>query len=183
MVWLVARIFMNTRHSALSSFYVFTSDPNPSCYRDTNPPSVRLYEEFRNAAVSWPKPFRVALKLGREMALSSAYKLLLRHNRRNSLLTKGSRKAILWAQEDWEKNFPKRSPKSAKTEPKMNRSDWCFRTRRVWAHQRRASVLGSQARTTAAMPSYADPRVHLRLHGSGGQKWETRLLDFTARQY
>ena len=65
---------MNTRHPALSSLYVFTSDPNPSCSRDANPSSVRLYEEFRYAAASCPRPFRVVLKLGREMALSSVWK-------------------------------------------------------------------------------------------------------------
>ncbi|CAH1078569.1 Winged helix-turn helix [Candidatus Nitrotoga sp. 1052] len=71
--------------------------------------------------VSQIKP-QLEMALGREMALSSVYKLLHRHNWRKLAPDKGIRKAILWHRKT-AKNSPKRSPKSARTGPKTNRSD------------------------------------------------------------
>lgn len=60
--------------------------------------------------------------LGREVALSSVYKLLHRHNWRKLAPDKRHPQSDPAAQEAWKKNFPKRSPKSAKPGPKANRS-------------------------------------------------------------
>lgn len=72
--------------------------------------------------VSQIKP-QLEVALGREMALSSVYKLLHRHNWRKLAPDKRHPQSDPVAQEDWKKNFQKRSPKSAKTGPKTNRSD------------------------------------------------------------
>lgn len=60
--------------------------------------------------------------LGRKMALSSVYKLLHRHNWRKLAPDKRHPQNDPVAQEDWKKNSPKRSPKSARTGPKVNLS-------------------------------------------------------------
>lgn len=60
--------------------------------------------------------------LGRKMALSSVYKLLHRHNWRKLAPDKSHPQSDPVAQEDWKKNSPKRSPKSAKTGRKASRS-------------------------------------------------------------
>jgi transposase len=60
--------------------------------------------------------------LGRKMALSSVYKLLHRHNWRKLAPDKRHPQSDPVAQEDWKKNFRKRSPGSAKAGPKTNRS-------------------------------------------------------------
>lgn len=60
--------------------------------------------------------------LGRKMALSSVYKLLHRHNWRKLAPDKRHPQSDPVAQDDWKKNSPKRSPKSAKTGPKANPS-------------------------------------------------------------
>lgn len=60
--------------------------------------------------------------LGRKMALSSVYTLLHRHNWRKLAPDKRHPQSDPVAQEDWKKNSPKHSPKSAKTGPKANRS-------------------------------------------------------------
>ena len=65
---------------------------------------------------------QLEVALGREMALSSVYKLLHRHNWRKLAPDKRHPQSDPVAQENWEKNSPKRSPKSAKTGPKANRS-------------------------------------------------------------
>ena len=51
-------------------------------------------------------------RLGRKVALSSAYNLLHRHNWRKLAPDKRHPKADVTAQEDWEKNFPASSRKS-----------------------------------------------------------------------
>ena len=61
--------------------------------------------------------------LGREMALSSVYSLLHRHNWRKLTPDKRHPQSDPVAQEDWKKNSPKRSPTSAKTGQKGSRSD------------------------------------------------------------
>lgn len=53
-------------------------------------------------------------RLGREVALASAYNLLHRHNWRKLAPDKRHPQSDPVAQEEWKKNFPKRSPKSAK---------------------------------------------------------------------
>ena len=60
--------------------------------------------------------------LGREMALSSVYSLLHRHNWRKLAPDKRHPQSDPVAQEDWKKNSPKRSPKSAKAGQKASRS-------------------------------------------------------------
>lgn len=60
--------------------------------------------------------------LGREMGLSTLYKLLHRHNWRKLAPDKQHPKSDPIAQEEFKKNYPKRSRKSAKTGRKANRS-------------------------------------------------------------
>lgn len=54
-------------------------------------------------------------RLGREVALASAYNLLHRHNWRKLAPDKRHPQSDPLTQEEWKKNSPKRSPKSAKT--------------------------------------------------------------------
>lgn len=54
-------------------------------------------------------------RLGREVALASAYNLLHRHNWRKLAPDKHHPQSDPLAQGEWKKNSPKRSPKSAKT--------------------------------------------------------------------
>ena len=54
-------------------------------------------------------------RLGREVALASAYNLLHRHNWRKLAPDKCQPQSDPLAQDEWKKNSPKRSPKSAKT--------------------------------------------------------------------
>jgi transposase len=54
-------------------------------------------------------------RLGREVALASAYNLLHRHNWRKLAPDKRHPQSDPLAQEEWKKNSPKHSPKSAKT--------------------------------------------------------------------
>lgn len=54
-------------------------------------------------------------RLGREVALASAYNLLHRHNWRKLAPDKSHPKSDPLAQEEWKKNSPKRSPPSART--------------------------------------------------------------------
>ena len=53
-------------------------------------------------------------RLGREVALASAYNLLHRHNWRKLAPDKRHPQSDPLAQDEWKKNSPKRSPKSAK---------------------------------------------------------------------
>jgi hypothetical protein len=71
--------------------------------------------------VSQIKP-QLEAALGREMALSTVYKLLHRHNWRKLAPDKRHPQSNPVAKEEWEKNSPKRSPKSAKAGPKANQS-------------------------------------------------------------
>lgn len=105
--------------------------------------------------VSQIKP-QLEMALGREMALSSVYKLLHRYNWRKLAPDKRHPQSNPVAQEDWKKiprNTCRNPPElgQKRTDPTDVSGRGTF-----WAHQRRASVLGSQART-ATMPSYADP--------------------------
>ena len=61
-------------------------------------------------------------RLGREVALASAYNLLHRHNWRKLAPDKRHPKSDPAAQEEWKKNSPKSSLKSAKTGHKTNPS-------------------------------------------------------------
>ena len=61
-------------------------------------------------------------RLGREVALASAYNLLHRHNWRKLAPDKRHPQSDPLAQEEWEKNSPKRSPPSAKTGRKAKSS-------------------------------------------------------------
>jgi transposase len=61
-------------------------------------------------------------RLGREVALASAYNLLHRHNWRKLAPDKRHPQSDPLAQDEWKKNSPKRSPKSAKTGPKAKPS-------------------------------------------------------------
>lgn len=54
-------------------------------------------------------------RLGREVALASAYNLLHRHNWRKLAPDKRHPQSDPLAQEEWKKNSPKHSPKSANT--------------------------------------------------------------------
>ena len=67
---------------------------------------------------------KVALdaRLGREAALASVYNLLHRHDWRKLAPDKRHPQSDLLAQEDWKKNSPKRSAKSAKTGRKASPS-------------------------------------------------------------
>ena len=107
--------------------------------------------------------------LGRKMALSSVYKLLHRHNWRKLAPDKRHPQSDPVAQEDW-----KKTPRNARRNPpELGPRRTCPvdvpGRGTFWAHQRRASMLGSQAHPSA-MSSHADSRVHLRLCGSGGPK-------------
>jgi transposase len=61
-------------------------------------------------------------RLGREVALASAYNLLHRHDWRKLAPDKRHPQSDPVAQEAWKKNSPKRSPISAKTGPKAKKS-------------------------------------------------------------
>jgi transposase len=61
-------------------------------------------------------------RLGREVALASAYNLLHRHNWRKLAPDKRHPQSDPLAQEEWKKNSPKRSPKSDKTGQKAKPS-------------------------------------------------------------
>lgn len=61
-------------------------------------------------------------RLGREVALASAYNLLHRHNWRKLAPDKRHPQSDPLAQEEWKKNAPKRSPPSAKTGRKAKSS-------------------------------------------------------------
>ena len=61
-------------------------------------------------------------RLGREVALASAYNLLHRHNWRKLVPDKRHPKSDPVAQEEWKKNSPKLSRKSAKTGRKTSPS-------------------------------------------------------------
>jgi transposase len=61
-------------------------------------------------------------RLGREVALASAYNLLHRHNWRKLVPDKRHPKSDPVAQEEWKKNSPKRSAKSTKTGRKASPS-------------------------------------------------------------
>jgi hypothetical protein len=61
-------------------------------------------------------------RLGREVALASAYNLLHRHNWRKLAPDKRHPQSDPVAQEEWKKNSPKSSLKSAKTGHKTNPS-------------------------------------------------------------
>lgn len=65
---------------------------------------------------------QLEVALGRKMAPSSVYKMLHRHNWRKLAPDKRHPQSDPAAQEDWKKNSPKRSKKSAKTGPKANPS-------------------------------------------------------------
>ena len=65
---------------------------------------------------------QLEVALGRTMSLSSVYSLLHRHNWRKLAPDKCHPQSDPVAQEDWKKNSPKRSPKSAKAGQKVNRS-------------------------------------------------------------
>jgi transposase len=67
--------------------------------------------------VSQIKP-QLEAALGKEMALSSVYNLLHRHNWRKLAPDKRHPQSDPVAQADWKKNSPVRLPKSAKTGPK-----------------------------------------------------------------
>jgi transposase len=62
-------------------------------------------------------------RLGREVALASAYNLLHRHNWRKLAPDKRHPQSDPLAQEEWKKNSPKRSPKSGRTGHKAKPSD------------------------------------------------------------
>jgi transposase len=62
-------------------------------------------------------------RLGREVALASAYNLLHRHNWRRLAPDKRHPKSDPLAQEEWKKNSQKSSPKSAKNGPKAKTSN------------------------------------------------------------
>jgi transposase len=62
-------------------------------------------------------------RLGREVALASAYNLLHRHNWRKLAPDKRHPKSDPLAQEEWKKNSQKSSPKSAKNGPKAKTSN------------------------------------------------------------
>ena len=62
-------------------------------------------------------------RLGREVALASAYNLLHRHNWRKLAPDKRHPQSDPLAQEEWKKNSPKRSPPSAKTGRKAKPSN------------------------------------------------------------
>ena len=105
--------------------------------------------------VSQIKP-QLEVALGREMALSSVYKLLHRHNRRKLAPDKRHPQSDPVAEEDW-----KKTPRNARRNPprlgqkRTDPTDVSGRSA-FWAHQRRTSVLGSQTHMTV-MPSNADP--------------------------
>lgn len=61
-------------------------------------------------------------RLGREVALASAYNLLHRHDWRKLSPDKRHPQSDPQAQEEWKKNFPPRLPKSAKTGRKAKTS-------------------------------------------------------------
>ena len=61
-------------------------------------------------------------RLGREVALASAYNLLHRHDWRKLAPDKRHPQSDPLAQEEWKKNSPKHLPKSAKTGRKANQS-------------------------------------------------------------
>lgn len=61
-------------------------------------------------------------RLGRTVALASAYNLLHRHNWRKLAPDKRHPQSDPLAQQEWKKNSPKRSPKSVSNGPKAEKS-------------------------------------------------------------
>ena len=74
-------------------------------------------EQAASGGVLVVSQVKVALdkRLGRKVALASAYNLLHRHNWRKLAPDKRHPQSDPLAQEEWKKNSPKRSPPSAKT--------------------------------------------------------------------
>lgn len=62
-------------------------------------------------------------RLGRTVALASVYNLLHRHNWRKLAPDKRHPQSDPVAQQEWKKNSPKRSPRSAKSGPKAKNSN------------------------------------------------------------
>lgn len=62
-------------------------------------------------------------RLGRAVALASAYNLLHRHNWRKLTPDKRHPQSDPLAQQEWKKNSPKRSPKSVSSGPKAEKSN------------------------------------------------------------
>ena len=94
----------------------------------TQEQEVELLEPFLKSArtggiliVNQIKP-AIEMALGKEVALSTVYKLLHRHNWRKLAPDKTHPKSDPEAQLDWKKNSRKRSSKSARTGPKAHRS-------------------------------------------------------------
>lgn len=94
--------------------------------------------------------------LGRRMALSSVYNLLHRHGWRKLAPHKRHPQSDPIAQEVW-----KKTPRNARRHHLPRAEGVCAKadvSRRgaLWAHQRRAPLLGAQA-DTPTMPVHADP--------------------------
>ena len=83
-----------------------------------------LLEQARLGGILIVPPVRRALEkhLGREVALSSVYRLLHRHGWRKLAPDKRHPQSDPHAQTAWKKNSPKRSPESSKTSRRKARS-------------------------------------------------------------
>ena len=106
-------------------------------------------------------------RLGREVALASAYNLLHRHNWRKLAPDKRHPQSDPLAQEEW-----KKTPRNAHHHPprlgarQSHQIDVPGRGA-FWTHLGCASVLGTQA-AAPHLPGHADARLHLRLWRGGG---------------
>ena len=101
-------------------------------------------------------------RLGREVALASAYNLLHRHSWRKLAHDKRQPQSDPLAQEKW-----KKTPRSARRNPprlgtRQNRQADVSGRGALWPHLRRSPVLGAQA-TTPSLPRHADACQH-RMH-------------------
>ena len=81
-------------------------------------------ERARNGGILVVPQIKAELEasLGRPLSLSSVYALLHRHDWRKLAPDKRHPQSDPQAQEEWKKNSPRRSPKSAKTGPKAKTS-------------------------------------------------------------
>ena len=95
-------------------------------------------------------------RLGREVALASAYNLLHRHNWRKLAPDKRHPQSDPVAQEEWKKTprNPHSNPQRLGTRP-THQADVSGRGA-LWAHLGRAPVLGTQT-NPSAVPGHADP--------------------------
>lgn len=121
-------------------------------------------------------------RLGREVALASAYNLLHRHNWRKLAPDKRHPQSDPLAQQEWKKTprNARRYPARLGTRPKHQVD--VSRRGTLWAYLGRAPVLGTQA-TAPPVSGHAHARIHLCLWRSRCVHRGVGQFDPAARQY